>query len=349
MNLQELVAKANPTDIKAIDEALARWRNIAIPLHSLGKLEDVVIQMAGIMRNANVKVDKKALVVMCADNGVVEEGISQSGQEITLVISENFLNKKATASIMCDAVGADILPIDIGIAADSKLENRKVMYGTKNMTKEMAMTKDEAEVAVKTGIKIVGELKKKGYDIIATGEMGIGNTTTSSAITAVLLGEEVEKVTGRGAGLSSEGLERKITAIKKAIKLHKPNKEDVMDVLAKVGGLDIAGMMGLFLGGAIHQVPIVIDGFISSVAALCAVRYCEVTKDYMIASHLSKEPASQMVLDALGLSGFLECEMRLGEGSGAVTLFPILDMGVAVYKGVNTFEENNMDEYVPYS
>jgi len=349
MTLQEQVAKIQPLDRETCEKAMKRWSSLAIPIHSLGKLQDVVIQIAGITRSSEIALDKKALVVMCADNGVVKEGISQSGQEITLVISENFLSHKATASIMCQAVGADIMPIDIGIAVDSKLDNRKVRYGTRNMAKEPAMTKEEVLEAITVGIDIVGELKEQGYKIIATGEMGIGNTTTSSAITAVLLEEAVEVVTGRGAGLSDEGHERKIATIKKAIALHQPDKDDVIDVLAKVGGLDIAGMMGLFLGGAIHQLPVVIDGFISGVAALCAVSYHPTVKDYMIASHLSKEPASQMILNALDLPGFLTCDMRLGEGTGAVTLYPIIDIAIAVYNSMSTFAENSMDEYIPYS
>lgn len=349
MNLQDAIKAIKPLDEDAMKKATKRWYSIAIPLHSLGKLQNAVTQIAGITRTSNVQLDKKALVVMCADNGVVEEGVTQSGQDVTLIISENFLKEKATASIMCKTVGAEIFPVDIGIAVDSKLINKKVMYGTRNMVKEPAMTREETIQAIEVGIQMVAELKEKGYKIIATGEMGIGNTSTSSAITAVLLDETVERVTGRGAGLSNEGMERKIAAIKKALALHQPNKEDIIDVLSKVGGLDIAGMMGVFLGGAAMGVPIVIDGFISGVSALCAVRMCPEAQGYMIASHLSQEPASAMVLKALGLPGFLTCDMRLGEGTGAVTLYPILDVAVAVYNGMSTFEENSMEEYVPYN
>lgn len=349
MKLQEAVKAIKPLHEDAMKQAAKRWYSIAIPLHSLGKLQDAVTQIAGITGSSDVRLDKKALVVMCADNGVVEEGISQSGQDVTLIISENFLKEKATASIMCKTVGAEIFPVDVGISVDSKLINRKVMYGTRNMAKEPAMTRAETIQAIEVGIGMVEELKEKGYKIIATGEMGIGNTTTSSAITAVMLDESVEKVTGRGAGLSNDGLERKIKTIKGAIALHRPDREDVLDVLSKVGGLDIAAMMGVFLGGAAMGVPIVIDGFISGVAALCAVSLCPGAKEYMIASHLSQEPASAMVLDALGLPGFLTCDMRLGEGTGAVTLYPILDVAVAVYNGMSTFEENSMEEYIPYN
>lgn len=347
MNLEEAIHSIKPINQEAQKAALDHWYNISIPLHSLGKLQDMVVKMAGIIGSPDVPTPKKALVTMCADNGVVEEGISQSGQEVTLIISENFLKEKATASIMCRQTGADIFPVDIGIANQSTLLQHKVMWGTRNMAKEPAMTREEAIKAIEVGIHMVGELKEKGYGMIATGEMGIGNTTTSSAITAVLLNQNVELVTGRGAGLSSQGLERKITVIRKAIALHKPNPDDVIDVLAKVGGLDIAGMMGLFLGGAAYQIPVVIDGFISGVAALCAARLVPEAREYMIASHLSKEPASAMVLKALDLEGVLTADMRLGEGTGAVTLFPIIDIALAVYNSVATFDENKMETYVP--
>lgn len=286
---------------------------------------------------------------MCADNGVVEEGVTQSGQEVTRIVAENFLQEKATAAILCKKAGADIFPVDIGIAADSKIINRKIAYGTKNMAKEPAMTRQEVKKALEVGIAMAEELKEKGYGIIATGEMGIGNTTTSSAVTSVLLEEAPAKVTGRGAGLTSAGLEKKIEVIRKAIQLHQPEKEDVLDVLSKVGGLDIAGMAGIFIGGAALGIPVVADGFISCVAALCAVRMCPAVRDYVITSHKSKEPATVMILEALGIPVFLDCDMCLGEGSGAVAIYPLLDMAMAVYNSMSTFADNEMDNYVPLS
>lgn len=219
------------------------------------------------------------------------------------------------------------------------------MYGTKNFVKEPAMTREEAWHAVLVGIDMVKELKEKGYATLATGEMGIGNTTTSSAVAAVLLDKPVEQVTGRGAGLTSEGLERKIWVIKEAIALHRPNPEDPLDVLSKVGGLDIAGLAGVFLGGALYRVPVVIDGFISETAALCAARMVPTSAEYMLPSHVSKEPAGQMLLDALGLSPLLTCNMCLGEGSGAVAVMPLLEMGLQVYRQMSTFEEINVEQY----
>ena len=228
-----------------------------------------------------------------------------------------------------------------------RVEKRKISYGTKNFAKEPAMTREQAEAAILTGIDIIKEMKDEGYRIIATGEMGIGNTTTSSAICAALLNKPVEDVTGRGAGLSTEGLHKKIAVIKEAIKKYECDKKDAIDVLACVGGYDIAGMAGLFLGGAIYNVPVVIDGFISAVSALVASRICPDVTGYILPSHVSAEPAGRMLLEALGMEPFLTCDMCLGEGSGAVALFPILDMAMAVYKGMGTFDENNIETYVP--
>lgn len=347
MTLEETLAKIHPADELAMEEALRQWNNIAIPLHSLGRLQDTVVRIAGMTGEVKPDLKKKALVVMCADNGVVEEGVTQSGQEVTKIVAENFLKEKATAGILCRQAGADIFPVDIGIASDSAILQHKVMYGTKNMAKEPAMTREQAIQALEVGIHMVEELKEKGYGIIATGEMGIGNTTTSSAVTAVLLEQDPAVVTGRGAGLSSQGLEKKIAVIRQAIALHQPDKEDVVDVLSKVGGLDIAGMAGMFLGGAACQVPVVADGFISCVAALCAIRMCPAVKDYVITSHKSKEPATKMILEALDIPVFLDCDMCLGEGTGAVTIYPILDMALAVYGSMCTFSDNKMENYVP--
>ena len=215
------------------------------------------------------------------------------------------------------------------------------------MTKGPAMTREEAIQALETGISMVEELKNKGYSLIATGEMGIGNTTTSSAVASVLLSEDVEKMTGRGAGLSSEGMVRKLRAIKKAIEVNQPDPKDGVDVLAKVGGFDIAGMAGVFLGGAACGVPVVIDGFISAVAALAAATICPLVKEYMLASHVSKEPAAHLILEALGLEAPLHCDMCLGEGTGAVVLFPILDLACGVYNGMSTFQDIQVEEYKP--
>ncbi len=209
------------------------------------------------------------------------------------------------------------------------------------------MTREEAVRAIETGIQLAGELKEKGYGILATGEMGIGNTTTSSALVSALLDIPPEQVTGRGAGLSTEGLRRKVDVIRRGIALHKPNPKDPVDVLSKVGGFDIAGLTGVFLGGAANRIPVVMDGFISAAAALLAVRLCPAASDYILASHVSKEPAGTLLLDVLEKKPALTCDMCLGEGTGAVAVFPLLEMGLHIYHDMSTFDETDIETYVP--
>lgn len=343
--LEKTLKEIQPINEEAYKQCRERWDAIAHPLHSLGKMEDMLAQIAGITGDARAIVGKKVLVPMCADNGVVEEGVTQTGQEITALVAENFLQTKAVSSIMCKTVGADIYPIDIGVAVDVSIPNHKIAYGTKNMAKEPAMTREEAVRAIEVGIQTAMDLKEKGYGLIATGEMGIGNTTTSSAIASVLLNRSVEEMTGRGAGLSSEGLNRKVNAIKKAIEINKPDPEDPIDVLAKVGGFDIAGIVGLFLGGAALHMAVVVDGFISAVGALVAYRISPVSRQYMLASHVSKEPAGALLLEALDMEAPLHCDMCLGEGTGAVSMFPLLDIATAVYHGMSDFGGLGMDAY----
>lgn len=345
LTLNEAIAKTRPLDEASMKAARKRWDSIAHPLHSLGLMEDLSVQIAGIQRSQEIHIDKKALISMCADNGVVEEGVTQTGQEVTALVAENFLKGQASSSLFCREAGADLFPIDIGMVTDTQVPRKKVAYGTKNIAKEPAMTYQQAIESIEVGIQSVEELKGKGYELLATGEMGIGNTTTSSAMAAVLLGQPTESVTGRGAGLSSAGLKKKIAVIGHAIQAHKPDPKDPVDVLAKVGGFDLGGLIGVFLGGAALGTPVVIDGFISSVAALAASRLCPQTKDYMIASHVSQEPAARQILEELGKEAFLHGHLCLGEGTGAVALFPLLDMGVAVYREMSTFCEIDLEEY----
>lgn len=351
MNLEEMIANIKPLDRASVELAKKRWESVAKPLYSLGKLEDAVIQMAGMKGICDYTLTKRGLIIMCADNGVVEEGVTQTGQEVTAVVADNFTKCATSACIMSQSAGVDLFPVDIGMAVDVPSvtkEEQKVAYGTKNFAKEPAMTEAEVWQAINVGIQMVSRLKEEGYDILAVGEMGIGNTTTSSAVAAVLLGQSVEVVTGKGAGLSDAGLKKKIAVIQEAIARMQPNPANPIDVLAKVGGLDIAGMMGVFLGGAIHRIPIVIDGFISSVAALCAMRIAPVAKAYMLPSHVSKEPAGALMLEALGVSPLLTCDMCLGEGTGAVAAIPIYEMGLSVFQKMSTFEEVHIEQYQPF-
>ena len=358
MNLEKALKEITSSKKDVMEKSIKRWDSIAKPLRSLGSLEEAIVKIASMTGNINVNIDKKALIIMCADNGVVKEQVTQTGSEVTAIVAENFTKKKATVSIMAEVSKTDVFPVDIGIERDMKntldineevipfrILNRKISYGTKNLYIEPAMTREETISAIEVGINLVKELKKKGYNIIATGEMGIGNTTTSSAIASVLLDVSVELVTGKGAGLSSKGLERKIHVIKGSIKVNKPNEEDPLDVLSKVGGLDIAGLVGVFIGGAAFKIPIVIDGFISAVSALIAVRMEKSVIDYILPSHVSKEPAGKILLKELGLTPFINCGMFLGEGTGAIAVFPILEMAYNVYKNMSTFNEIDVQEY----
>lgn len=348
MILNEIKKKIKPIDQTSVELAKKRWLSIAKPLFSLGKLEDAVIRIAGIQRTSEVHLDKKGLIVMCADNGIVAEGVTQTGQEVTATVADNFTKNNTSVCAMSQIAQVDVFPVDIGMVTDVPTVTRseyKIRYGTGNFIKEPAMSREDVERAINVGIALVKEKKEAGYDILATGEMGIGNTTTSSAVAAVLLEKDPIEVTGRGAGLTGQGLNRKIWVIQEGLKIHQPMKADPIDVLSKVGGLDIAGLTGVFLGGAIYGVPIVIDGFISAVSALCAVRMAEHVRDYLISSHVSKEPAGHMILEALGVSPMLTCEMCLGEGSGAVAVMPLLDMGLNVYKTMSTFQDIHVDQY----
>ena len=341
MTLKEAVKKVRPLDEKAMEGAKQRWDSIAKPLHSLGELENMLTQIAGITGTPDVRVEKKAVVAMCADNGVVEEGVTQTGQEVTAIVAENFLAGTTTCCVMCRQCGAELFPVDVGMVTDTKVRtDLKVAYGTRNMTKEPAMTREQAIQGIEAGIAMAEELKGKGYQVLATGEMGIG-----SAVASVLLGKPVEDMTGRGAGLSGEGLVRKINAIKKAIALNNPDRADVIDVLAKVGGLDIAGMTGVFIGGAALGMPVVMDGFISCVSALIAVKICPQVSDYIIASHVSKEPAAHLILKELDKEAIIHAGMCLGEGTGAVALFPLMDLSCAVYNSMSTFGDINVEQY----
>lgn len=352
MTLSDVISAISPINPRAVSDAKARWASIAKPLDSLGALEDIVAAIAGMQGGTDIYIDKRAVIVMCADNGVVAEGVTQTGQEVTAVVAENMTKHATTVCHMASVAGAEVIPVDIGVCrpvCDGVLDRCVMRGGTRNFAHEPAMSRQECEKAVLVGVELVLELKKQGYNLLATGEMGIGNTTTSSAVASVLLDRPVPEMTGRGAGLSSDGLKTKIKVIEEAIELHRPDPADVMDVLSKVGGLDIAGLTGVFLGGAACGIPVLLDGFISSVAALCAARLCPGAGDYMLASHISKEPASRRVLDALELTPLINAGMRVGEGTGAVAAMPLLDMAVAVYKGMSTFGDISIEAYTPQS
>ena len=350
MNLEDTIRTITPASQAMMARVWKVWDNKCIPLRSLGKLQSMIVKLAGIQNRIMPEIHKKAVIVMAADNGIIEEGVTQSDNHVTTTVTCNMTKANATICVLSGVAGADVFPVDVGIKDDFDcpgVRDYKVMHGTNNMTKGPAMTRAQAIQAMEAGIDMVEKLVKDGYDLFATGEMGIGNTSTSSAIASVLLGVPPEIVTGRGAGLSTPGLERKIKAITKAIEVNQPDAEDIVDVISKVGGLDIAGLCGCFLGAAAHKVPILIDGFISSIAALCAVRMVPAVQDYLFASHVSAEPAGQMVLEALNLSACLHADMCLGEGSGAVTAMSLFDYALTAYEQIPSFEKAEIPTYIP--
>lgn len=348
VGLQEVLERIVPIDGKAVEAAWKHWDSLCKPLRGFGKLEELVVQLAGIQRNASPKCDKRAVVIMGADNGVVEEGVSQTGSEVTAQVLENMGDKISSVCVMSRILNADVIPVNIGVNTDGKhpaIKNLAVRHGTGNIAKGPAMSREECIRAIETGIQVVGELKEQGYDLIITGEMGIGNTTTSSACAAAVFHRDPAVVTGRGAGLSSEGLDRKVAAIRRALEINQPNPEDPIDVISKVGGLDIAGMTGCFLGAAYYRVPAFIDGFISGISAYFAVQLCSVSKEYMYATHCTAEPAGKLVMEALGMEPILHAGMHLGEGTGAAAMLPLLDQALNVYYGLPSFAEGNVETY----
>ncbi|MDR1590248.1 MAG: nicotinate-nucleotide--dimethylbenzimidazole phosphoribosyltransferase [Oscillospiraceae bacterium] len=341
-------AAVRPADEDAMREARRRWDSVAKPLGSLGLLEDFVVKIAGLTGSADVDIGKRAVVVLCADNGVVKEGVSQSGGEVTMLVAENLTRGLTSVCRMAAVAGADVIPVDMGMLSRPLFDGLidcHVADGTKNIAEGPAMTRAEAESAVTRGVGLARLCRERGYRLIATGEMGIGNTTTSSAIASVLLGVPPVSVTGRGAGLPDAALIHKIVVVERAIAVNRPDPGDALDVLGKLGGFDIAGLAGVFLGGAIYRVPVLIDGLISAVGALIAARLCPGASCAMLPSHRSGESACGAVLSALGLTPVIDAGMRLGEGTGAVAAIPLLDMALSVYHGSSSFSDIGIEPY----
>lgn len=349
MTVSQTISEIEPISQSAFEEAKKRWDSLAKPLGGLGQLETMLCQVAAIQYNSDIDISKRALVVFCADNGVVCEGISQSESEVTTIVAQNLCAGVTSSCRMAAAASCEVIPVDVGILEDpaehERLHTYKVASGTRNIAEGPAMSRDQLEQALETGIEMARMLHGQGYNLLAAGEMGIGNTTTSSAVASVLFGKDPEEMTGRGAGLSSEGLKRKVSTIERAIAVNNPDPQDPLDVLQKVGGFDIAAMCGFYLGAAQKRSAVILDGFISGIAAVCAAKLCPDTKGYMLASHRSSEPAAQLTLETLGLEAPISAGMHLGEGTGAMTLIPLLDMAVAVYSQCTTFEDSALDPY----
>lgn len=345
--LQSLIQEIKPLDVTAMDEAKKHQAKLAKPPGSLGKLEDISVQLAGITGKVHNSIEKKHLLVFAADNGVVAEGVASAPQSVTLKQAINLTKEKTGASVLAAHIGCGITVCDVGINADVKnsdVIDKKIAYGTNNIANGSAMTKEQAIKAIITGARLA---KSTDANIIGVGEMGIGNTTTASAVLSVLLDVDAEKVTGRGAGITDSAFRKKKDVIKQAIKINNPDKNDVLDVLSKVGGFDIAAMCGAYLGAAASRKPVVIDGFISVVAALCAVKLCPNVLNYLIASHASFEIGYSLAIKELGLSPMLNLDMRLGEGSGCPLAFQIVDAACSIMNKMATFEDANInDDYL---
>ena len=346
-SLQEVLDGIKGADKEVLEQAQKHMDSLIKPLGSLGKLESMAVKLAGITGKVHNNVDKKCSIVMVADNGICAEGVAGSPQDITLVQGMNMTKGICGMGVLSAHAGADIKVVDIGIMSDynnDKVYNRKIKYGTDNFAKGPAMSREEAIKAFEVGIEMVELAVSEGYQIIGTGEMGIGNTSSTSAVFMAMTGASAEVAVGKGGGLTDEALIHKKKVIEDAIKLNNPDKNDPIDVVAKVGGLDIAGMAGCFLGAAYHRVPIIIDGVISALAAYVAAQLNPLVKDYMFSSHKSKEPVYDLIFDELGMEPILDMDMRLGEGTGCALAFNIISASCAIMNNMATFEDIAYDD-----
>lgn len=346
LNFETINSEITRPDQAAAEQAQAHWDGIAKPLNGLGHFETMITKIAGLTGTHQVSIRKRAVVVFCADNGVVAEGVTQTDASVTATMAGQIRDHRSSVCLMAASAGADVFAVDMGMLhCVEGVSGCHIADGTGNIARGPAMTREQACRAIEYGIGLAKEFAQQGYELLATGEMGIGNTTTSSAVAAVLLGMPAEQVTGRGAGLSDDGLRRKQEAIRRAITVNQPDAADALDVLAKLGGFDIAGMVGLFLGGALYRIPILVDGLISSLSALISARLCPESRCAMLASHISAEPAAARILEELGLTAILRADMKLGEGTGAVCLMPLLDMALSVYHGSAAFTDTGIAQY----
>lgn len=325
-----------------------KWDSIAKPLHSLGLLEDLVVRIAKVQETPDVCIDRRCVLVFCGDHGVVRKGVSQTGSEVTAVVARSIAAGTGNINLMASSVNTDVLAVDMGMLTRVPgTIDRRVGNGTADMTEGPAMSRAQAERAIAEGMGLIESLSRQGYRIAVIGEMGIGNTTAASAVTSFLLHLPPEKVTGRGAGLSDAGLQRKITAIHQAIQINQPDPEDPVDVLAKLGGFELAGMVGAYLGGMQYHIPTIPDGMIPAASALIAARINPAVVQTMLPGPVSKEPADQLILDSLNLEPVICAQTALGEGTGGILLLPLLDMALKVYHGPHTFKALKMEAYTP--
>jgi nicotinate-nucleotide--dimethylbenzimidazole phosphoribosyltransferase len=348
MSLDNLLSQIAPLDETAMQAARARHDQLTKPQGSLGRLEDLSVQIAGITAQPQPSIRQKVITVMAGDHGVVAEGVSAYPQEVTPQMVENFLHGGAAINVLARHVGARVVVADLGVAVDLEphpdLVVRKIGYGTQNIANGPAMSRLQAEQAILVGAEIVEAQIAKGLDVLATGDMGIGNTTPSAAIAAALTGRPAGEIVGRGTGVDDRGLRRKIEVVEKALRVNQPDKTDALDVLAKVGGFEIGGLAGAILAATAHRKPVVVDGFISTAAAMLAVQLAPATGGYLIAAHSSMERGHHVMLDWLQLTPLLDLHLRLGEGSGAALALPLLEAACKILSEMATFGQAGVSE-----
>ena len=348
MTLDDAIRQIRPIDRQSVARAQARLDRLTKPIGSLGRLEQLAALYAGITGEEHPKLPRSVIFTLAADHGVTEEGVSAYPSGVTAQMVLNFLRGGAGVNVLASHVGTEVRVVDIGVAHDfgpmPGLISRKVAYGTNNLSHEPAMTRDQAVGALEVGITLAHEGVREGIGLVGTGDMGIGNTTPSAAITAVITGNPVDKITGRGTGLDDTGLAGKIRVIERALARHQPDPADPIGVLAKIGGLEIAGLTGVILGGAASRVPVILDGFIAGAAALIAAQLQPLCVEYLVASHVSVEPGHQAALGHLGLHPLFNLDLRLGEGSGACLGIGLVQAAIKILTQMATFDEAGVSE-----
>ncbi|OHD67016.1 MAG: nicotinate-nucleotide--dimethylbenzimidazole phosphoribosyltransferase [Spirochaetes bacterium RBG_13_51_14] len=348
--LNKTLSHIQPLNENAMQQARERLDSLLKPPGSLGRLEEIAVVMAGITGSGGGSLKKKTIIVMCADNGVTDEMVSSFPRAISALVAETMLGGISGVSVLARHAGAEIMVIDIGLegdVSDGRIINRKIRRATGNIARGPAMDREEALRAIETGIELASSAIDRGADILGTGEIGIGNTTTASAVLHAFTGKNLDEIVGRGAGLSDEGLLHKKDVIRRAVELNRPDPDDGVDVLSRVGGFDIAGLAGCYLAAAARRKPIVIDGFIAGVAAVAAMKMAPAARDFMFASHASAEPGVSAISGVLGLAPMLALEMRLGEGTGCALAFHIIEAALKIMNEMGTFKDIGMEATAP--
>ena len=363
--------KIESPDERIVKKVKEQWDDVAKPLDGMGDFEELIARIGAIKKSTEISLNKKALAIMCADNGIVKEGVSQSDSSVTLSVAKNMINQKSSVAVMAKKNGIDVFVFDVGMESDEKISgliDKKIKHGTNDFLFEPSMSEEETLKAINIGIETVKELSEKGYDIILTGEMGIGNTTTSAAVCVSILSKEneishdditgrskceiankeilIERITGRGAGLNDEKFANKKRIIKEAIEKYSLTSKDAFTILSFVGGFDIAALTGVCIGSAIYDLPVVLDGVITMTAGLVAEEICPGVKDFLFLSHKGKEPASEYIAGRLGLKPVIDGNMALGEGTGAVMMLSLLEDALEVYKNAARFSDIAVENYV---